>query len=180
RDRHLRAALAATESDAVDVRTLAALAAARVASRSMLADLEALSEQQQEAVDAARSAHDSARRAVRGLDRLAVAHEMRVRVEELRVEQHELDEIALRRGSEVPERRLSRSSPPRRRRASPHPLRAVAAVRRRASRTRSENRSRSAPTPPQPPKSQARNGTPPRHRPIPPRRRARPPRTQLR
>lgn len=103
RDRHARAALAATESDAVDVRTLAALAAARVASRSMLADLEALSEQQQETVDAARSAHDSARRAVRGLDRLAVAHERRVRVEELRVEQHELDEIALRRGSEVPE-----------------------------------------------------------------------------
>ncbi|MDQ0613722.1 flagellar FliJ protein [Microbacterium sp. W4I4] len=99
RDRHLRAALAATESDAVDVRTLASLAAARVAGRSMLADLESLSAQQQEAVESARIAHEEARRAVRGLDRLAVAHQMRMRVEDLRVEQHELDEIALRRGS---------------------------------------------------------------------------------
>lgn len=99
RDRHLRAALAATESDAVDVRTLAALAATRVASRSMLADLEALSAQQQEAMEAARTAHDDARRSVRGLDRLALAHERRLRAEDLRAEQHELDEIALRRGS---------------------------------------------------------------------------------
>ncbi|BDZ39190.1 hypothetical protein [Microbacterium suwonense] len=103
RDRHVRAALAATESEAVDVRTLAALAAARVASRSMLADLETLSAQQQQAVDAAQSAHEDARRAVRGLDRLAAAHEARMLVEQLRVEQHELDEIALRRGSGVPE-----------------------------------------------------------------------------
>lgn len=103
RDRHLRAALAATESDAVDVRTLASLAASRVASRSMLADLESLSAQQQQTVDAAQTAHANARRAVRGLDRLAVAHEMRMRVEDLRLEQHELDEIALRSGSGVSE-----------------------------------------------------------------------------
>lgn len=99
RDRHVRAALAATESEAVDVRTLASLAASRVASRSMLADLQALSAQQEQAVEAAQSVHDDARRAVRGLDRLAVAHEMRMRAEDLRVEQHELDEIALRRGN---------------------------------------------------------------------------------
>jgi flagellar export protein FliJ len=102
RDRHLRAALATTESGAVDVRTLASLAAARVASRSMLADLQTLSEQQEQAVEAAQSAHDEARQAVRGLDRLAVAHERRMRAEDLRVEQHELDEIALRRGNGAP------------------------------------------------------------------------------
>ncbi|WP_336645801.1 hypothetical protein [Microbacterium sp. USHLN186] len=100
RDRHLRAALAATESDAVDVRSLAAMAAARVAGRSMLADLQTLAAQQQQRVDEAKSHHDGTRREVRGLDRLATAHEMRMRAEELRAEQIELDEIALRRGEE--------------------------------------------------------------------------------
>lgn len=100
RDRHLRAALAATESDAVDVRSLAAMAAARVAGRSMLADLQTLAAQQQQRVDEAKSHHDGTRREVRGLDRLAAAHEMRIRAEELRAEQIELDEIALRRGEE--------------------------------------------------------------------------------
>lgn len=99
RDRQLRAALAASESDAVDLRSLAALAATRVAARSMLSDLESLSAMQQEAVDAAQSAHVEVRREVRGLDRLAAAHEARSRAEELRTEQRDLDEIALRRGA---------------------------------------------------------------------------------
>lgn len=99
RDRHLRAALAADESDATDVRSLAALAAARVAGRSMLADLQSLAELQQAEVESAQTAHESVRRELRGLDRLATAHRMRVRAEQLRVEQHELDEIALRRGA---------------------------------------------------------------------------------
>lgn len=98
-DRRVRAALAATDSEAVDVRTLAALAAARVASRSMLADLEALSQAQQQAVESAQSSHSEARREVRGLDRLAAAHLARQRAEALRAEQHDLDEIALRRGA---------------------------------------------------------------------------------
>ncbi|MGW9627837.1 hypothetical protein [Microbacterium sp. NPDC055521] len=100
RERHLRAALAATDSDAVDVRSLAAMAAARVAGRSMLADLESLAHVQQQAVELAQSTHSEVRREVRGLDRLASAHVARMRADALRAEQHDLDEIALRRGAE--------------------------------------------------------------------------------
>lgn len=100
RERHLRAALAATDSDAVDVRSLAAMAAARVAGRSMLADLESLAQVQQQAVSDAQSTHSEVRREVRGLDRLAAAHLARMQADALRAEQHELDEIALRRGAE--------------------------------------------------------------------------------
>ncbi|MEE2815305.1 MULTISPECIES: hypothetical protein [unclassified Microbacterium] len=100
RERHLRAALAATDSDAVDVRSLAAMAAARVAGRSMLADLESLAQVQQQAVSDAQSSHSEVRREVRGLDRLAAAHLARMQADALRAEQHELDEIALRRGAE--------------------------------------------------------------------------------
>lgn len=100
RDRHLRAALAGTGSDAVDVRSLAALAAARVTSRSMLADLQSLAGMQQAEVDDARAAHAEARRAQRGLERLAQAHDLRVRQADLRAEQAQLDEIASRAGSE--------------------------------------------------------------------------------
>lgn len=96
RDRHLRAALAGEGTDAVDVRSLAALAAARSASRSMLADLTALASVQQQSVADARAEHADARRAQRGLDRLADAHAERVRAEDLRAEQAELDEIAAR------------------------------------------------------------------------------------
>ena len=99
RDRHLRAALAAAETDAVDVRSLAAMAAARVAGRSMLADLASLQEMQQQAVDEAEATHSGVRREVRGLDRLAAAHAARVQAEALRAEQLELDEIAVRRGA---------------------------------------------------------------------------------
>jgi flagellar export protein FliJ len=100
RDRRLRAALGASDSDAADTRSLAALAAARVAGRSMLAELQSLAAMQQQAVHEAKAVHDDARREVRGLDRLAEAHALRVRAEELRVEQQELDEIASRSGAE--------------------------------------------------------------------------------
>lgn len=96
RDRHLRSALAGEGTEAVDVRSLAALAAARSASRSMLADLTALASVQQQSVADARAEHADARRAQRGLDRLADAHAERVRAEDLRAEQAELDEIAAR------------------------------------------------------------------------------------
>jgi flagellar export protein FliJ len=102
RDRRLRAALGASDSDAVDTRSLAALAAARVAGRSMLAELQSLAAMQQQAVHEAKAVRDDARREVRGLDRLAEAHALRVRAEELRVEQQELDEIASRSGAEDP------------------------------------------------------------------------------
>jgi flagellar export protein FliJ len=100
RDRHLRTALAGEGTEAVDVRSLAALAAARSASRSMLADLTALAASQEQVLAEARADHADARRAQRGLDRLAQAHAERVRVEELRAEQAELDEIASRTRAE--------------------------------------------------------------------------------
>lgn len=102
RDRALRAHLAAEGAEAVDVRSLAALAAARVAGRSLLADLTALAQVQQEEVASARTEHSAARRSVRGLDRLAEAHAARLRAADLHAEQVELDEIAARtRGTEA-------------------------------------------------------------------------------
>lgn len=100
RDRSLRAHLAGSGSEAVDVRSLAALAAARVAGRSLLADLTTLAELQEQTVAEARTEHEDARRAMRGLDRLAQAHAVRVRAEELHAEQAELDEIGSRRSAE--------------------------------------------------------------------------------
>lgn len=100
RDRSLRAHLAGAGSEAVDVRSLAALAAARVAGRTLLADLTTLSELQEQTVDHARAEHAEARRAMRGLDRLAEAHAAQVRAAELHAEQSELDEIGSRTSTE--------------------------------------------------------------------------------
>ncbi|WP_244632418.1 MULTISPECIES: flagellar FliJ family protein [unclassified Microbacterium] len=102
RDRSLRAHLTGTGSEAVDVRSLAALAAARVAGRTLLADLSTLSELQEQTVDQARREHAEARRAVRGLDRLAEAHAAEIRAADLHAEQAELDEIGSRTGAEEP------------------------------------------------------------------------------
>ena len=82
RDRSLRAHLSGVGSEAVDVRSLAALAAARVAGRTLLVDLTTLSELQRQTVDEARTEHAQARRAMRGLDRLAEAHALRMRTAE--------------------------------------------------------------------------------------------------
>lgn len=101
RDRSLRAHLSAAGSDAVDVRTLAALAAARVASRTLLTDLTLLSAVQMQTVEHASAEHAQARRAMRGLDKLAQAHAEQVRTDELRAEQSELDEIGSRTAEEL-------------------------------------------------------------------------------
>jgi flagellar FliJ protein len=95
-ERQLRAALSVTGADAADVRALAALAAARVAGRSLLADLESLGELQRGALQEARGEHESVRREVRGLERLADAHAVRELALERTAEQRELDEIAAR------------------------------------------------------------------------------------
>lgn len=102
RDRALRAHLAGGDTEAVDVRTLAALAAARVSGRALLADLAALSDLQQETVAEARTAHADARRTLRGLERLADTHAETVRAADLQAEQAELDEIASRTRTEGP------------------------------------------------------------------------------
>ncbi|MCR2824526.1 hypothetical protein [Microbacterium sp. zg.Y909] len=96
RERELRAALSSTSDVAVDVRALAALAAARVASRGQLADLAVLGALQRTTVDDARALHAATRIDQRGLARLADAHAERERAHQLRVEQAELDEIAVR------------------------------------------------------------------------------------
>ncbi len=103
RERQVRAALSAAPDDVTDVRTLAALAASRVATRSTLADLRALDELQRRAVEEATHAHTAARRDERGLARLAEAHERREFSRQLLAEQTELDEVALRpRTEETP------------------------------------------------------------------------------
>jgi flagellar FliJ protein len=93
RERHTRAALADSADAAVDVRTLAAIAAARAAARSELADLSALTDAQRGAVDEARQEHAEAKRRTRGLEKLEVAHRERERARELHAEQLALDEI---------------------------------------------------------------------------------------
>ncbi|UUT36057.1 hypothetical protein [Microbacterium elymi] len=96
RDRRLRAALGGADPETMDSASLAALAASRASARAMLADVSALSALQQQEVRTARTAHDARRREVRGLEKLAQAHLRQVRADELRAEQVELDEIALR------------------------------------------------------------------------------------
>ncbi|QAY60073.1 hypothetical protein ET475_08780 [Microbacterium protaetiae] len=96
RNRQLRAALGGADSDIPDVRALAALAAARAAGRSLLADLSAVSALQQQTLERTRAAHGERRREVKGLEKLAQAHSRHAHVERLRSEQLELDEIAAR------------------------------------------------------------------------------------
>ncbi|MEW2461776.1 flagellar export protein FliJ [Microbacterium sufflavum] len=102
RDRALRAHLSGADTEAVDVRSLAALAAARVAGRALLADLRTLSELQHETVAEARAEHADARRTLRGLERLADAHAAELRAADLHAEQAELDEIGTRTRTEDP------------------------------------------------------------------------------
>ncbi|MDF2580774.1 MAG: hypothetical protein K0S49_2353 [Microbacterium sp.] len=96
RDRQLRAALTTSADTPGDVRTLAALAASRVAARSLLTDLDTLRSAQRDEVDAARARFTDARRAEQGIDRLADAFHDRERARRDAAEQAVLDEIALR------------------------------------------------------------------------------------
>ncbi|SDQ50569.1 hypothetical protein [Microbacterium sp. cf332] len=104
RDRQLRAALTASADTPGDIRTLAALAASRVAARSLLTDLDTLRRAQRHEVDAARSRLTEARRAEQGVDRLAEAYDERERARRDAAEQAALDEIALRGLSTPPSR----------------------------------------------------------------------------
>lgn len=94
RERRTRAALADTGDAAVDVRSLAAIAASRAAARTSLADLALLTDAQRDAVDEARSEHAEAKRRARGLEKLEAAHAARERARLLHAEQAALDEIA--------------------------------------------------------------------------------------
>lgn len=96
RDRQVRASLTTDAEAPHDVRTLEALAASRVAARSLLADLRSLTDAQTAALEAARAEHASARIEEHGLSRLADAHHRREQARTLQQEQAALDEIALR------------------------------------------------------------------------------------
>ncbi|WP_449408345.1 hypothetical protein [Microbacterium maritypicum] len=81
-----------------DSATLLAMAAARAAGRSTLADLQALVEMRRASEGEAKAAHVEARRDLRGLERLAEAHRTAAVREELATEQAILDEVATTRG----------------------------------------------------------------------------------
>ncbi|WP_424448458.1 hypothetical protein [Microbacterium arborescens] len=102
RDRQVRAALTASADTPGDVRTLAALAASRVAARSLLTDLDSLRRAQRDEVDAARARLTEARRAEQGIERLGEAFHERERARRDAAEQAVLDEIALRSASPDP------------------------------------------------------------------------------
>jgi flagellar FliJ protein len=82
--------------DARDVRGIAAISAARASTSVMLADLEALRITVERSVEAAEAAHRAARRDTRMLEKLEERAAEAARVEELRVEQLALDELAAR------------------------------------------------------------------------------------
>lgn len=94
RERRMRAALADTGEQPGDVRTMAALAASRAASRAQLSELSALASEQGAALSEAQREHSDAKRQARGLEKLEVGHLQRERARELQAEQTALDEIA--------------------------------------------------------------------------------------
>lgn len=80
-----------------DAPTLLAMAAARAAGRSALADLRSMTEMRRAEEAEAKAAHVDARREVKGLERLEGAHAADSRARELHAEQSALDEIAVQR-----------------------------------------------------------------------------------
>lgn len=78
-----------------DPRMLLAMAAARSAGGSALSDLQALAELRREEEARAKAAHVEARRELKGLERLEVAHRARTAKAERDAEQSTLDEIAV-------------------------------------------------------------------------------------
>ncbi|MDM7990883.1 flagellar FliJ family protein [Arthrobacter sp. zg-Y877] len=81
-------------SEAVDVSTMNAIAAARSSSRSMLADLAALGTRHAAEVEAARAEFSSARARSVGLEKLEAKFAEAEAAEDLRTEQTILDELA--------------------------------------------------------------------------------------
>ncbi|OCG76566.1 flagellar FliJ family protein [Microbacterium sediminis] len=94
REHRTRTALADSADAAVDVRSLAAIAASRAAARARIGELALIADAQRDDVDAARRAHTEAKRRALGLEKLEAAHRERERRGELRAEQSALDEIA--------------------------------------------------------------------------------------
>lgn len=97
-----RRSLADAEDDrpVTDAATLSALAAARASTRGMLQELEAVARSRRSEADEAQAAYTAARRAALGLEKLEGQHDREQAAEDLRREQHALDEIAAGRRTE--------------------------------------------------------------------------------
>lgn len=78
------------------MRGIAAIAAARASTSTMLAELQALQITQQARVDEAAAAHREARREVKTIEKLEERHIDAERAEALRVDQIAIDELASR------------------------------------------------------------------------------------
>ena len=94
REQRMRAALGGADDEVTSVEALAALAASRAASRSLLSDLGLLVREREAQAEKARQEHAVTRVKAAGLERLEERHGAAVAAEDLRVEQHALDEIA--------------------------------------------------------------------------------------
>ena len=94
RQRHARAMLGSTASDSTSTAALYAVAASRAASRSMLAELQALDCEHQQDLDTATVAFSVARARSVGLEKLEVRFSDAVANGLLVAEQSNLDEIA--------------------------------------------------------------------------------------
>jgi flagellar protein FliJ len=89
-----RVALGATSTDTRSVEGLYAVAAARAATRGMLADLDTLGRRHEAAAQHAQAAFDAARARALSLEKLEGRHEKTVATEEQHDEQLVIDEIA--------------------------------------------------------------------------------------
>jgi flagellar FliJ protein len=94
RQRQATIALGATETEVENVSVLYAVAAARAASRGMLAELEALRAERGEHLAEASAAYTAAKARSVGLEKLEARHDETVATGDLAAEQGVLDEIS--------------------------------------------------------------------------------------
>lgn len=98
-EEHARTGLAALSTEVENGSMLMAMAAARAAGRSALSDLQMLTELRRGEAADAKIAHVEARREVKGLERLELAHRTTETKALLHAEQTALDEIAIVRAA---------------------------------------------------------------------------------
>lgn len=94
RQNRARAALGGVGAEATSSNVLYAIAAARSSSRSMLAELEAVDQRNQEAVTAAAAAYAAARARSLGLEKLEARHIETRNADDVAAQQAVVDEIA--------------------------------------------------------------------------------------
>lgn len=94
RQNRARAALGGTGAEATSSNVLYAIAAARSSSRSMLAELEAVDQRNQESVAQAAAAYAEARARSLGLEKLESRHIENQNAEDVAAQQAVVDEIA--------------------------------------------------------------------------------------